>query len=100
MNKSSYLFITHAFGFRLRANAPEIQKRFPISRLLGVALMLAVVNGTAGNAVADPKGFVLTPLAFLGDPAPGGGTFVGVFESNVINNRGDVLFGSNLPQDT
>jgi hypothetical protein len=41
-------------------------------RLLGVALMLAVVSGTAGNAVADPKGFVLTPLAFLGDPAPGG----------------------------
>jgi uncharacterized membrane protein YphA (DoxX/SURF4 family) len=24
---------THAFGFRLRANAPEGQKRFPISRL-------------------------------------------------------------------
>ena len=23
---------THAFGFRLRANAPEGQKRFPISR--------------------------------------------------------------------
>ena len=22
----------HAFGFRLRANAPESQKRFPISR--------------------------------------------------------------------
>ena len=24
---------THAFGFRLRANAPEGQKRFPISRM-------------------------------------------------------------------
>jgi hypothetical protein len=24
---------THAFGFRLRANAPEGQKRFPISRV-------------------------------------------------------------------
>src|SRR6266581_3230341 len=24
---------THAFGFRLRANAPEGQRRFPISRL-------------------------------------------------------------------
>ena len=72
------------------------EKRFPISRLLGVALMLAVVSGTAGNAVADPKRFVLTPLAFLGDQAPGGETFFGVFESNVINNRGDVLFGSNV----
>ena len=57
--------------------------------------MLAVVSGTAGNAVADPKDFVLKPLAFIGAPAPGG-TFFGVFESNVINNRGDVLFGSNL----
>ena len=90
---------THAFGFRLLANAPEGQKRFPISRLLGVALMLAVVSGTAGNAVADRKDFVLTPLAFLEDPAPGGGTFSAVFESNVINNRGDVLFGSSFPQE-
>ena len=90
---------THAFGFRLLANAPEGQKRFPISRLLGVALMLKVVSGTAGNAVADRKDFVLTPLAFLEDPAPGGGTFSAVFESNVINNRGDVLFGSSFPQE-
>ena len=65
---------THAFGFRLRSNAPEGQKRFPISRLLGVALMLAVVSGTAGNAVADPKDFVLKPLAFIDDDAPGGGS--------------------------
>jgi hypothetical protein len=86
---------THAFGFKLPSNAPEGQKRFPISRLLGVALMLAVVSGTAGNAVAGRKGFVLTPLAFL--DARGGGKFFKVFESNVINNRGDVLFGSNLP---
>ena len=58
--------------------------------------MLAVVSGTAGNAVADPKRFVITPLAFLGDQTPGGEKFFGVFESNVINNRGDVLFGSNV----
>jgi hypothetical protein len=87
---------THAFAFTLPTQHPEGQKRFPISRLLGVALMLAVVSGTAGNAVADPKDFVLKPLAFLGDEAPGGGTFFAVFESNVINNRGDVLFGSNV----
>ena len=91
---------THAFGFRLLANAPEGQKRFPISRLLGVALMLAVVSGTAGNAVADRKDFVLTPLAFLGEEStPGEEPFSGVFESNVINNRGDVLFGSSFPQE-
>ena len=88
---------THAFGFRLPAQRPEGQKRFPISRLLGVALMLAVVSGTAGNAVADPKRFVLTPLAFLGTDSRGE-PFFDVFESNVINNRGDVLFGSSLPR--
>jgi hypothetical protein len=36
--------------------------------------MLAVVSGTAGNAVADPKDFVLKPLAFIDDDAPGGGS--------------------------
>ena len=45
------------------------------------------------DAWAGPKGYVFTPLAFLGDPTPGGDTYLDVFESNVINNRGDVLFG-------
>ena len=61
--------------------------------------MLAVVSGTAGNAVADRKDFVLTQLAFLGEATPGEEPFSAVFESNVINNRGDVLFGSSFPQE-
>ena len=43
---------------------------------------------------------MFTPLAFLGDPAPGGGTFFRAFGSNIINNRGEVLFGSNLTTET
>src|SRR5262245_2488255 len=64
--------------------------------VLGIVFLVTVVCGISHDAQARPQGFVLRPLAFLGDPAPGGGTFFGVFESNMINNRGDVLFGGNL----
>ena len=64
--------------------------------VVGVALLVAVVGSRSPDVLADPKGFVFTPLVFLGDPAPGGGVFLDVFESNFINNRGDVLFGSNV----
>jgi hypothetical protein len=63
---------------------------------VGVTLLVAVVSP---NALARPKGFVFTPLAFLGDPTPGGDTYLDVFESNFINNRGDVLFGANVTTD-
>jgi hypothetical protein len=56
----------------------------------------AVGTARRNDAAAHPDGFVLAPIAFLGDPAPGGGAFLDVFESNFINNRGDVLFGSNV----
>src|SRR5512132_970319 len=64
--------------------------------VVGVALLVAVVGSRSPDVFADPKGFVFTPLVFLGDPAPGGGVFLDTFESNIINNRGDVLFGSNV----
>ncbi len=67
--------------------------------VVGIALLAVVVGGPSPNALADPQGFAFTPLVFLGDPAPGGGTFFGVFDSNMINNRGDVLFGSNLTSE-
>jgi hypothetical protein len=64
--------------------------------VVGVVMLVAVVGSGSPDVLADPKGYVFTPLAFLGDPAPGGGVFLDVFESNFINNRGDVLFGSNV----
>jgi hypothetical protein len=68
--------------------------------VVGVALLVAVMSSMLQDVLAHPKGFVFTPLAFLGDPASGGGVFLDVFESNFINNRGDVLFGSNVaPED-
>jgi hypothetical protein len=67
--------------------------------VVGVALLVAVVGNMSPAVLADPEGFVFTPLAFLGDPAPRGDTFLAVFESNRINNRGDVLFGTEVPRE-
>ena len=66
---------------------------------IGFAAVFALCGaiGTTGHDVsAQADGFAFAPVAFLGDPAPGGGAFLDVFESNLINNRGDVLFGSNV----
>ena len=66
---------------------------------IGVFAIFALCGtiGTTGQHVsAQADGFAFAPVAFLGDPAPGGGAFLDVFESNFINNRGDVLFGSNV----
>jgi hypothetical protein len=59
-------------------------------------LLVAAMNSPLPSAWAGSKGYVFTPLAFLGDPTPGGDTYLDVFESNVINNRGDVLFQTNV----
>ena len=42
----------------------------------------------------SPFGF--TPLAFLGDPAPGGGNFANDFEPYGLNDRGEASFGADL----
>ena len=73
----------------------SMRRRQSILSLIALTLFGAI--GTARHDVwANPDGFVFAPIAFLGDPAPGGATFLDVFESNFINNRGDVLFGSNV----
>ena len=68
--------------------------------VVGVVLLVAVVGTKPPDVLADPKGFVFRPLAFLGTPTPEeGDTFLAVFESNRINNRGDVLFGTEVPRE-
>jgi hypothetical protein len=73
--------------------------------VMGFALLGTVVGSTSHDVLAHSEGFVFTPLVFLGTPAPQeGDTFLDVFESNRINNRGDVLFTSlvitgELPED-
>ncbi len=72
----------------------NMKYRQSIVAVVGVALLVAVVGRTSQDASAHPKGYTFTPLAFLGDPTSGGDTFLDVFDSNRINNRGDVLFGA------
>jgi hypothetical protein len=71
---------------------------YPRAVLILIAVTLSGSVGTARryDASAHPEDYAFAPVAFLGDAAPGGGTFLDVFESNFINNRGDVLFGSNV----
>src|SRR5207248_7679443 len=57
-----------------------------------VALTLALVP----VALAGLAGYSFTPIAFLGDPAPGGGNFINDFEPTAINNRGEVAFTADV----
>ena len=68
-------------------------------RLLGIGVMLASLTAPpilAASNSSEPLEFTLRPLAYLGDPAPGGGEFFFDFEPYAINNRGDVGFGADL----
>ena len=59
-----------------------------------VLLVVGLLWNTPHGVLANAAGYVFTPIAFLGDPAPGpeGGTFINDFEPSAINNKGEVLF--------
>ena len=65
---------------------------------MGISLLLvAGLTGTElRGAQANPAGYVFKVVAFLGDPAPGGGKLITDFEPGSINSRGDVVFGADL----
>ncbi len=73
-------------------------KNWRSAAVVGIALLL--VAGLSGikprGAQAKPPAYTFTPIAFLGDPAPGGGTFTFDFEPYGINNGGEVLFVADL----
>jgi hypothetical protein len=70
------LFIVAACSSRDLVTAPRTRPAFAMS--------------DAGSA------FAFTPLAFLGDAAPGGGAFSNDFEPYGVNNRGELSFGADL----
>src|SRR5436309_14516085 len=70
-----------------------------IKQLRGISIILElIVAALAGmlprSASATPADYAFTPIATLGDPAPGpeGGEFTFDFEPYGINNRGEVAF--------
>jgi hypothetical protein len=54
---------------------------------------------TAATALAKPSGYSFTTIAFLDNPAPGGGTFTFDFEPSAINNRGEIPFTADVTAD-
>ena len=64
-----------------------------VGPLLASLGLLAILTP---DAAAAPPGYTFTPIAFLGDPAPGGGVFVNDFEPGRINDRGEVTFTADL----
>jgi len=52
--------------------------------------------GVPGAHASSASGYNFTPIAFLGDPAPGGGQFIVDFEPWEMNSRGDVAFAADL----
>jgi hypothetical protein len=60
---------------------------------IGLAQPLATKNK---DHEGKPATYDFTPIAFLGDPAPGGGTFINDFEPSAINNRGEVPFTADV----
>jgi hypothetical protein len=61
-----------------------------------LALAAALVGASAGHALTGAQGFSFTPIAVLGDPAPGGGSFTFDFEPSAINNSGEVAFTADV----
>jgi hypothetical protein len=69
---------------------------------VGICLPLAAIAilllsaAPVGAVRLHPGGYTLNPIAFLGDPAPGGGTFVNDFEPSAINSQGELAFTADV----
>jgi hypothetical protein len=61
-----------------------------------IAAILALALALVPVALAGLAGYSFTPIAFLDNPAPGGGNFTFDFEPSAINNRGEVGFTADV----
>ena len=68
---------------------------FTLLSLVGLCGMFSS-NLQAAAPPAGYRGFDLTALAFLGDPALGGGNYTNDFEPSGLNNRGELGFAADL----
>jgi hypothetical protein len=84
---------------RTRAGRVVRARRAPRAALLGAVLVTAAVTPVvagAGSAQATPGGYTITEITALGQPAPGGGTFVNDFEPSAINSSGELGFTADV----
>src|SRR5215468_7422857 len=75
----------------------DARKAYPAWLLHAVTVVLILLGIAISTTTAQAqKSYEFTAIAFLGDPAPGGGFFTFDFEPYGINDRGDVLFVADL----
>ena len=69
--------------------------RTALGTALTAAVAVPVVAGTGGAAISA-GGYTFTEVTALGQPAPGGGTFVNDFEPSAINSSGALGFTADV----
>jgi hypothetical protein len=75
-------------------------QRFPYRTVVQFGpLLLLLGMQTERRALAQDVSYSFTLLATLGQPAPGGGYHVNDFEPGALNNRGDVIYGTDVGTD-
>src|SRR5215510_4523872 len=75
----------------------DARKAYPAWLLHAVTVVLILLGIAIPTTTAQAqKSYEFTTIAFLGDPAAGGGFFTNDFEPYGINDRGDVLFVADL----
>src|SRR5947209_12924871 len=76
-------------------------QRFPYRTVVQFGpLLLLLGMQTERRALAQDVSYSFTLLATLGQPAPGGGNHINDFEPGALNNRGDVIYGTDLDTST
>ena len=75
----------------------ELHRR-SVRRRRSVAIS-AAVECLENRTLLSAAGYHFSPLAYLGDPAPGGGDHVNDFEVGSLNNAGTVGFVSDVSTD-
>jgi hypothetical protein len=73
---------------------PQDWRSVVVVVVVGGALLLTMglVGTMPHRALAQPAGYVFTPIAFIPGPAPGGGSFINDFEPNAINDPSELAF--------
>ena len=88
-------FVTKGIDPMYRNDTLQRISTFTWLSLVGLSGIFAS-NLQAAAPPAGYRGFNLTALAVLGDPAPGGGYYTNDFELATINNRGEIDFAADL----
>jgi hypothetical protein len=81
---------------RTRGRGAFARLRLGIGLPLAAIAILLVRTAPAGAVALHPGVYNLHPVAFLGDAAPGGGTFVTDFEPSAINSQGEIGFTADV----